>query len=110
MEADKLVLMEVFALNLETKADRLLQSFFQFPEALGLGVAPLEIGNDADIQAILILCDYRRERVVLHTWSLARKAIFGQGLGPAPFWPSAQNLLFGCPSSRHFEFGGLLKV
>ena len=83
MEADELVLMEVLPLNLKTKADRLLQSFFQIAEGLGLGVAPFEIGNDADIQAVLILFDDRRERVVLYTWSLARKAIFGQGGGPS---------------------------
>ena len=67
MKTDEPVLMKVFSLNLKTKADRLLQPSFQFAEALGLGVASLEIGNDSNIQTILILLDDYRERVVLHT-------------------------------------------
>lgn len=66
VEAHKFILMKVLSLNLETEADSFFKPFEQFTQGLRLGVAALEIGNNPNIEAILILLNDDRERVVLH--------------------------------------------
>lgn len=66
VEAHKFILMKILSLNLKTKADRFFKPFEQFAQVFCLGMAALEIGYDSDIEAILILFNDDRKRVVLH--------------------------------------------
>ncbi len=55
VEANEFILMKVLSLNLKTKADRFFEPLEQFAQGLRLGMAALEIRDDSDIEAILIL-------------------------------------------------------
>lgn len=66
MKTNKLVLMKLFPLDFQAQADRFLKSLLQFAEAPSLGVAALQIRDDAYVEAVLVLFDDDGKLITLH--------------------------------------------
>jgi len=66
MQTNEFILMEPLSFDVKAEADDFFQPLFQLAQGACLGMAPLQIGNDTDIEAVLILFDDDRKAVVLH--------------------------------------------
>ena len=79
MNADEAILDDFAFLRFQTKLDNFFKANFQFAERLGLSVATFQVGDNADIPAILILLNDDWKPIALHGNSLAGPGAFGKG-------------------------------
>ena len=66
MDPDKSVLDDASFLNVQAKPDRFLEPRVELAQRFRLGMAAFQIGNDADIPAVLVLLYDDGKSVFLH--------------------------------------------